>query len=49
MIVEDGDLAVAEIGPAPGQLKSLHALDAWKRVMKSAGTTLRRLRKTTPA
>jgi hypothetical protein len=40
--------AAAEIGLAPPQLKDLHALEPWQKVMRSAGTTLKRLRKTSP-
>ena len=41
--------AVEEIGPPPDMVRDLQAHDAWQRVMKTAGATLRRLRKTTPA
>ena len=40
--------AVTEIGSPPRSLTALHAHEAWQRVMRSAGTTLRRMRKTTP-
>jgi len=41
--------AVQELGTPPRNVRDLQGHDAWKRVMRSAGTTLRRLRKTTPA
>jgi len=40
--------AAEQIGTPPKMLRELHAHDAWKSVMRTAGTTLKRMRKTTP-
>ncbi len=40
--------AAEEIGTPPGHLRELQTQDAWQRVMRSAATTLRRMRKTLP-
>ena len=40
--------AVEQIGEPPHALKALQAHEAWQTVMRSAGTTCKRLRKTVP-